>query len=61
MHAEPVTDGYAHADDGYHLAAGSPAIDAGEEELCAKYTGGEDIDGDKRTGTCDAGPDELAP
>ena len=61
VHADPVTDGYGHADDGYHLAAGSPAIDAGEEELCAKYTGGEDIDGDKRTGTCDAGPDEYVP
>ncbi len=43
------------------LTPDSPAVDAGEEELCAKYTGGEDIDGDKRTGTCDAGPDELAP
>ena len=61
VHADPVTDGYGHADDGYHLAAGSPAIDAGEEELCAKYTGGEDIDGDKRSGTCDAGPDEYVP
>jgi hypothetical protein len=61
VHADPVTDGYGHADDGYHLAAGSPAIDAGEEELCAKYTGGEDIDGDRRTGTCDAGPDEYVP
>ena len=61
VHADPVTDGYGHADDGYHLAAGSPAIDAGEEELCAKYTGGEDIDGDKRTGACDAGPDEYVP
>jgi hypothetical protein len=61
VHAEPVTDAYAHAADGYHLTPGSPAIDAGEEELCAKYTGGEDIDGDKRTGTCDAGPDEYVP
>jgi len=61
VHAEPVTDAYVHADDGYHLTPGSPAIDAGEEELCAKYTGGEDIDGDKRTGTCDAGPDERVP
>jgi hypothetical protein len=61
VHPDPVTDGYAHAADGYHLEPGSPAIDAGEEELCAKYTGGEDIDGDKRTGTCDAGPDEYVP
>lgn len=61
VHPEPVADGYLHADDGYHLTSGSPAIDAGEEELCAKYTGGEDIDGDKRTGTCDAGPDEYVP
>jgi hypothetical protein len=61
VHPEPVTDAYGHADDGYHLTPDSPAVDAGEEELCAKYTGGEDIDGDKRTGTCDAGPDELAP
>jgi hypothetical protein len=59
VHPDPVTDGYAHAADGYHLTPGSPAVDAGEQELCAKYTGGEDIDGDKRTGTCDAGPDEL--
>ena len=61
VHPEPVTDGYAHAADGYHLTPGSPAIDAGEEKLCAKYTGGEDIDGDTRTGTCDAGPDEYVP
>jgi hypothetical protein len=61
VHPEPVTDAYQLADDGYHLTPGSPAVDAGDEELCAKYTGGEDIDGDKRTGTCDAGADEYVP
>ncbi|HET8759103.1 MAG TPA: hypothetical protein VFM58_24005 [Solirubrobacteraceae bacterium] len=61
VHPEPVTDAYAQAADGYHLTPGSPAIDAGEQELCAKYTGGEDIDGDRRSGTCDAGPDEYVP
>jgi len=45
--------------DGYHLQAGSPAINAGESTLCAQYTGGVDIDGRPRSGTCDAGPDEF--
>ena len=47
--------------DGYHLTEASPAIDAGDEALCARYTGGRDIDGDRRTGRCDAGPDEYVP
>jgi hypothetical protein len=47
------------ASDGYHLQAGSPAINAGETTLCAQYTGGVDIDGRPRSGTCDAGPDEF--
>ena len=58
---DPAANPYAHADDGYHLTASSPAIDAGDEALCAKYTGGEDIDGDPRKGRCDAGPDEYVP
>jgi hypothetical protein len=48
-----------YASDGYHLQAGSPAINAGESTLCAQYTGGVDIDGRPRSGTCDAGPDEF--
>lgn len=61
VHPEPVLAAYAHAADGYHLTASSPAIDAGDEELCARYTGGRDIDGDRRSGRCDAGPDEYVP
>ncbi len=58
---EPVLTAYKHARDGYHLTADSPAIDAGEEELCKRYTGGVDIDGQRRKGACDAGPDEYVP
>jgi hypothetical protein len=47
--------------DGFHLTAGSPAINAGETTLCARYTGGIDIDGQPRSGVCDAGPDEYVP
>jgi hypothetical protein len=47
--------------DGFHLRAGSPAINAGETTLCARYTGGIDIDGQPRSGVCDAGPDEYVP
>ena len=54
-------DGLALADDGFHLTAASPAVDAGQpEEECKRLTGGVDIDGEPRRGTCDAGPDELA-
>jgi hypothetical protein len=60
-HPDPMTGAYEQADDGYHLTASSPAIDAGDEELCARYTGGRDIDGDRRSGRCDAGPDEYVP
>ena len=49
---------FRHAADGYHLTAESPAIDAGERG-CDQYTGGVDIDGDKRGPVCDAGPDEY--
>jgi hypothetical protein len=53
---------YQHAADGYHLTAGSPAIDAGEDyAACQEFTGGVDIDGDPRGPTCDAGPDEYVP
>jgi hypothetical protein len=48
-----------YAADGYHLQPSSPAIDAGDATQCALYTGGVDIDGRPRTGTCDAGPDEY--
>ena len=47
-----------YASDGYHLAAGSPAINAGETNQCMALTGGVDIDGRPRTPPCDAGPDE---
>jgi hypothetical protein len=51
---------YEHAADGYHLTAGSEAIDAGEAlAACEEFTGGVDIDGDPRGPTCDAGPDEY--
>ena len=50
---------YRLAPDGRHLTADSPAIDAGESELCEKYTHRVDSDGDRRSGTCDAGPDEY--
>jgi hypothetical protein len=54
-------DGLALADDGFHLTADSPAVDAGQPEAeCKRLTGGVDIDGEPRRGTCDAGPDELA-
>jgi osmoprotectant transport system substrate-binding protein len=49
------------APDGYHLLPGSPAINAGETAECMALTGGLDIDGQLRTGVCDAGPDEFRP
>jgi hypothetical protein len=61
VHPDPMLAAYAHAADGYHLTATSPAIDAGEEELCRRYTGGVDIDGQRRKAPCDAGPDEYVP
>lgn len=48
-----------HGSDGYHLRRTSPAINAGDRVECAKYTHGLDIDGQKRVGVCDAGPDEY--
>ena len=54
-------DGLGLAGDGFHLTAASPAVDAGQPEAeCKRLTGGVDIDGEPRRGTCDAGPDELA-
>jgi hypothetical protein len=54
-------DGLGLAGDGFHLTATSPAVDAGQPEAeCKRLTGGVDIDGEPRRGTCDAGPDELA-
>jgi hypothetical protein len=51
---------YRHDADGYHLTGDSPAIDAGQPlDECEALTGGVDIDGDPREGTCDAGPDEY--
>lgn len=48
-----------YAPDGYHLLPRSPAINAGDTTECAALTGGLDIDGQPRTGPCDAGPDEF--
>jgi hypothetical protein len=48
-----------YASDGYHLQAGSPAINAGETTQCMALTGGVDIDGRPRSAPCDAGPDEY--
>lgn len=45
--------------DGYHLRRNSPAINAGDRTECARYTRGVDIDGRRRKGVCDAGPDEY--
>ena len=53
---------YEHDADGYHLTRGSPAVDAAQPlAACRALTGGVDIDGDRRDGRCDAGPDELVP
>ena len=48
-----------YAPDGYHLRPNSPAINAGETAECMTLTGGVDIDGQRRSGRCDAGPDEF--
>ena len=48
-----------YAADGYHLQPRSPAIDAGEVARCMALTRGVDIDGQRRSGRCDAGPDEY--
>jgi hypothetical protein len=50
---------YKYAADGYHETANSPGINQGETTQCMALTGGVDIDGDPRTGPCDAGPDEY--
>jgi hypothetical protein len=50
---------YNLAADGYHLTASSPSINAGETTYCNLYTAMRDIDGQTRTGVCDAGPDEY--
>jgi hypothetical protein len=47
--------------DGYHLTASSPNINAGENTFCTTYTNNLDIDGQARSGVCDAGPDEYVP
>jgi hypothetical protein len=47
------------AADGYHLATGSPAINAGENTYCTQYANNVDIDLGVRSGVCDAGPDEF--
>jgi hypothetical protein len=53
---------YGLAADGYHLAAGSRAINAGENSYCSQWDNNLDIDRQTRIGVCDAGPDEfLAP
>jgi hypothetical protein len=44
---------------GYHLTAGSPLINAGENTHCTTYAGNLDMDGGTRSGVCDAGPDEY--
>ncbi|MGH3126855.1 MAG: glycine betaine ABC transporter substrate-binding protein [Gaiellaceae bacterium] len=48
-----------YAADGYHLQPRSPAIDAGDTARCVALTRGVDIDGQRRSGRCDAGPDEF--
>ena len=48
-----------YAPDGYHLRSNSPAINAGEIAECMALTRGVDIDGQRRSGRCDAGPDEF--
>jgi len=50
---------YRLAPDGRHLTADSPAIDAGESKLCDEYAHRVDADGQRRSGMCDAGPDEY--
>lgn len=50
---------YNLAGDGYHLTSTSPSRNAGETTYCNTYTSLLDIDGDARTGNCDAGPDEY--
>ena len=54
-----ITGQLIGAADGYHLQSDSPAIDSGETTECMALTGGVDIDGEPRTGVCDAGPDEY--
>jgi hypothetical protein len=51
---------YGLAADGLHLAAGSPAINAGETTYCSLWANNLDIDLQPRSGVCDAGPDEFA-
>jgi hypothetical protein len=48
-----------YAPDGYHLRPNSPAINAGDIAECMALTRGVDIDGQRRSGACDAGPDEF--
>ena len=50
---------FRYGPDGYHLLAGSPAINAGDTAQCRVLTRGVDIDGRPRKGICDAGPDEY--
>jgi hypothetical protein len=50
---------FRYGPDGYHLLAGSPAINAGDLAQCRVLTRGVDIDGRRRKGICDAGPDEY--
>jgi len=50
---------YFLAPDGYHLAAGSPLINAGENAVCTSAGKNADIDRQPRSGVCDAGPDEF--
>jgi glycine betaine/choline ABC-type transport system substrate-binding protein len=50
---------FRYGPDGYHLLAGSPAINAGDTTQCRVLTRGVDIDGRPRKGVCDAGPDEY--
>jgi hypothetical protein len=52
---------YRLSPDGLHLTSSSPSVNAGETTLCTTWASRLDIEGQARTGTCDAGPDEYVP
>ena len=52
---------YRLSPDGLHLTSSSPSVNAGETNVCATWASRLDIEGQARTGNCDAGPDEYVP
>jgi chitodextrinase len=52
---------YRLSPDGLHLTSSSPSVNAGETTLCTTWASRLDIEGQARTGNCDAGPDEYVP